>query len=159
VQFSQNELETFFNRNQEDYSFSEDVFLLNYISFTNEERAILFREKALELNWSNAFTEFENDSTLYNHFQNHSLKLSDIQSKRISRVIDKLYQNEISLVMHTELNNFVVVQQIDKIPKNSIPNFDYVKSDVEQSYLMLKQRKMIKDYLDSLITKKNVKIF
>ncbi len=73
--------------------------------------------------------------------------------------MQKLLNGEISLVIETELNNFVVVQQIDKINQNSIPNFKYVKNDVYKSFLMLKQREIIRNYLDSLLTQKNIKIY
>ena len=85
--------------------------------------------------------------------------MSEIQSKPIIRVLKKLYNSEISLVIETELNNFVVVQQIEKISKDSLPQFKYVKNNVKKSFIMLKQRELIRNYLDSLLTQKNIKIY
>jgi len=101
----------------------------------------------------------DNDSALVVNQQNTIYKLSEIQSKRIMRVLKELFNNEISLVIKTELNDFVVVQQIDKIDRNTVPKYNYVKENVKISFLVSKQRQQIRSYLDSLIAHRSVKIY
>ncbi len=159
INYSEADLNKYFTLNKGDYSFSEDVHVLNYIAFYNEENAISFRSNAISNGWANSLAGIVKDSILIESQQNRVLKLSEIQSKRTIRVLKKLFRNEISLVVKTELNNFIVVQQIDKIPKNTIPKFKFVKDNVRKSYIVLKQREQIRNYLDSLISHKNVKIY
>ncbi|MCB0730100.1 MAG: peptidyl-prolyl cis-trans isomerase [Ignavibacteriae bacterium] len=159
IDVNESELNNYFQKNVDDFSFSDDGYVINYVEFKNESNAIKFRNKAISQGWESALSEFENDSSLVTILQNHTFKLSEIQSIRTSRVLSKLYKNEISLVVQTELNNFIVVQQIEKIAKNSVPKFEFIKDKVKTSFLILKQKELVNSYLDSLISQKNVKIF
>ncbi len=87
------------------------------------------------------------------------LKSTKIQSKKLFRVLKELYKDEISLAIETELNKFVVVQLIDKIDPSTIPQFNYVKDVVQESFIIFSQREMVRSFLDSLIAEKKVKVF
>lgn len=156
---SDSELRRYFSVNRDDYNYSNDAFVLNFVEFTEEESAIKFRNVAISDGWENSLNLFSSDSNLIVNVSNQIFNSSEIQSKRVMRVINRLYKNEISLVVKTELNNFVIVQQIDKIVKNSIPKFKYIKKNVADSYIVLKQKELIRNYLDSLISVKSVKIY
>ncbi|MCW8849522.1 MAG: peptidylprolyl isomerase [Melioribacteraceae bacterium] len=159
IEISEDELKEYFEVNEEDYNFSDEAYILNLVSFSNEESAIRFRNNAIIDGWEKAVSKLVEEDELLESKQDKIFKLSEIQSRRISRVLQKLFNGEISLVIETELNNFVVVQQIDKINQNSIPNFKYVKNDVYKSFLILKQKEIVRNYLDSLLTQKNIKIY
>ena len=159
IEIIDNELKKYFEKNKDDYNFSDDAYILNLVAFGNEESAIRFRNNAILGGWKDAVSKLVEEDELLENRKEKIFKLSEIQSRRISRVLQKLYNDEISLVIETELNNFVVVQQIDKISKNSIPNFKYVKNDVRKSFLILKQKELIRNYLDSLLTQKQIKIY
>jgi len=157
--FSDSELRRHFLNNKEDYNYSNDAFVLNFVEFNTEENAIKFRDIAISEGWDSALNSFGNDSTLILNVRNQIFNVSEIQSKRTMRVIKRLFKNEISLVVRTELNNFVIVQQVDKIVKNSVPKFKYIKQSVKNSYLILKQKELVRNYIDSLLSEKNVKIY
>jgi uncharacterized protein YeeX (DUF496 family) len=159
VSIGEKELRKYFEENKSDYNLSYDSYILNYAEFSSEESAINFRDNAIENGWDKAIQSFVNDSTLVINSENRLYKLSEIQSERTLRVLKKLFKNEISFVINTELNNFVVVQQLDEIVKNSTPKFQYVKENVRNSMLVLKQREQVRLLLDSLINQKNVKIY
>ncbi len=159
VIIGEKELRKYFEENKSDYNLSYDSYILNYAEFSSEESAINFRDNAIENGWDKAIQSFVNDSTLVINSENRLYKLSEIQSERTLRVLKKLFKNEISFVINTELNNFVVVQQLDEIVKNSTPKFQYVKENVRNSMLVLKQREQVRLLLDSLINQKNVKIY
>jgi hypothetical protein len=156
---SNEELINYYNLNREDYSILDDAFIINLISFKNEESAIEFREIAIQESWAEAVARFEYDSSLVKILHNKFFNQSEIQSKKILRILQRLFINEISLVVNTELNNFVVVQQIDILTKNTTPEFNYVEDNVRESYIILKQQELVREYIDSLITKKKVKIY
>lgn len=159
IKYNDAELNKYFNQNKDDYNFLHDAFILNLVEFSDEENAIAFRNFAIANGWQKSFQKFRNDDSILDNFQNEVFKLSEIQSRRTIRVLQKLFPKEISLVVNTELNTFVVVQQIEKINKNTTPKFKFVKENVRKSYIVLKQREQIRNYLDSLIIQKKVKIY
>jgi hypothetical protein len=159
VEYSEKDIKNYYEKNKNDYSFSHNAYILNYTIFNDESKAINFRNSVINEGWQNSLSIFKNDSSLVNNWENKLFKLTEIQSPKITRVLQKLNKNEISLVIKTELNNFVVVQQIDEITKNSIPAYQYVKENVKASFLISKQKEQIRNYLDSLISNKNVKIY
>ena len=48
---------------------------------------------------------------------------------------------------------------IDKIDPSTVPQFDYVKDEVKENYIVYTQREMIQNFLDSLIVEKKVKVY
>lgn len=159
VQYSENDLKAFFNNNKEDFNFIHDSYVLNFASFSSERSAIKFRDNVINDGWNSAIVKFNSDLSLIEKYQNKLFRLSEIQSKRIQRILQKLKSNEVSLVIKTELNSFVVVQQIDLILKNTVPQYKYVKESVKNSFLANKSREQINYYVDSLINNMNVKIY
>lgn len=131
----------FYNSNKEDFIFGTDAFILNLISFKSEENAINFRNNAIENNWDEALTAFENSEELIDNYVNKVYRSSQIHSNKLLRVLMELFQDEISLVVETEPNNFVVVQMIDKVDRSTIPQFDYVKDRVKESYILTAKKK------------------
>ncbi len=159
INFSNEELLSFFKKTKNDYKNSSKIYVVNIISFNNEAKAINFRNKGIQIGWDKAVNLFKNDSSVIEIGINKVYQDFHIQSKVLSRILKGQYLNEISPVIKTELNNFVVVQQIDKIDKNSIPKFKYLKDKVRERYLMLKQKELVRFFIDSLITEKKVKIY
>lgn len=159
ARYSDTELKKYFNKNKEDYSFFSDAYILNYVLFRDEEDAIEFRNKAISDSWNRALSGLKNNNALLDNHQEKTFKLEDIQSKRIIRILKKLYKKEISFVIKTELNQYCIVQQIDIIRKNSIPKFKYIKESIQKTYMVIKQQELVKNYIDSLMATKNVKIY
>ena len=157
--YSKSDLRKYYQDNKDDFSFGEDGYLINMISFNNEPKAISFRNYAIREGWNEALSLFEADTTILNVLSKKLFKLSEVQSKLVSRVLTSMFKGEISVVVNTELNNFVIVQQLDKINRNSIPKFEYVIDDVLSSYTIIQKRDMVKDFIDSLMVQQNVKIY
>ena len=157
--YSKSDLRKYYQDNKDDFSFGEDGYLINMISFNNEPKAISFRNYAIREGWNEALSLFEADTTILNVLSKKLFKLSEVQSKLVSRVLTSMFKGEISVVVNTELNNFVIVQQIDKINRNSVPKFEYVFDDVLSSYTIIQKRDMLKDFIDSLMVQQNVKIY
>lgn len=159
INYTEDDLVDFYNSNKEDFIFGTDAFILNLISFKSEENAINFRNNAIENNWDEALTAFENSEELIDNYVNKVYRSSQIHSNKLLRVLMELFQDEISLVVETEPNNFVVVQMIDKVDRSTIPQFDYVKDRVKESYIFNSQKEMLKHFLDSLKLERKVKVF
>jgi hypothetical protein len=157
--YGNSELLEYYKENKNNFLLSTDAYILNYISFLTEEEAINFRNKAIAKGWQKAEQEIVNKDDVVRNYQDKLIKISQIPSKRILRVLKEQYRNEISLVVRTELNNFVVVQQTEKIKRNSIPKFRYIKKEVEAMYIASKNKELARSYINKLITEKQVKIY
>lgn len=157
--FNNKDLISFFKRTKNNFKLNSKVYIVNLISFSDETKAIKFRNEGILNGWNNAVNLFKNDSSIVKIESNKIYNDFHIQSQILSRILKGLYLNEVSPVIKTELNNFVVVQEIDKFQKGSIPDFKYIRDKVEERYLIIKQKKLVRDFIDSLITVKNVKIY
>lgn len=159
IKFTDDDLLEYYNSKKEDFVFGTDVFILNLISFRNEESAINFRNSVIESNWQIASEEIRNKKDLIEDYKNKTYRSSQIHSSKLLRILMELFQDEISLVVETEPNKFVIVQMIDKIDQSTIPQFEYVKDKVRESYILNSQKELISHFLDSLKIDKKVKVF
>ena len=152
-------VQNYFNKNRDDYVLLEDAYVINQASFKNESSAIKFRNSVIKEGWDTAVNLVSVDSSLLDLKIQSTLKRSQFKSKLIARALDKLFNGEVTLVIKTELNDFAIVELIDKIPKNSIPKYKYIKQNVLSSYQYHKKKEIAREYIDSLMTLKNVKIY
>ncbi len=157
--FSNRQLLEYYKKNKNNFLLPTDAYILNYISFLTEEDAINFRNKAINKGWIKAEREIVKKSNIVENYKNKLIKVSQIPSKKILRLLKEQYRNEISLVIKTELNNFVVVQQKEKIKRNSIPKFKYIKNEVQTMYTAEKNKELVRNYINKLISEKQVKIY
>lgn len=159
VKYNYQDLREFYLSKKNDFSLSTNAYILNYASFKTEESAINYRNDAIENKWENSINHYKNNSDLIEQHSDKIYKPSQIQSEKLLRVLTELYKGEISLVIPTELNNYVVVQMIDKIEPNTVPRFEYIKDQIRENYIVYTQREMIRNFLDSLIVEKKVKVY
>lgn len=158
IQISQAELEDYFFKNRKNFEFSDDAYVLNLVSFKEEDKAIDYRNFALNQGWGKALSNL-NDSIIIENNQNKIYQLSHIQSKKIIRVLGELLLNEISPIIKTEQENFIIVQLISKIEKNTVPEFKFISEQVEKIYRIQKQRELIRTYISQLLSEEKVKIY
>ncbi|PID56397.1 MAG: hypothetical protein CR986_10215 [Ignavibacteriae bacterium] len=104
-------------------------------------------------------TNVNNSEFVIDNSQNRLFHFYNIQSPKLVRVIRRLYDNEISLIVKTELNHFIIVQLIEKIDKNQIPKFEYIQKKIKENYIGTQQKEIVKNYLDSLYAVKKIKIY
>lgn len=159
INLDESKLKSFYSKNKEDYILANDAYVINYAEFKDEQDAIKFRDYAIHSGWDESLKNNIKDLSLLRQEKHKVLQLAEIQSPRIIRVLKELFKNEISLVIKTELNNSAVVQYLDKLNQNNVPNFKYVKDDVARTYKIFMQQKLIRKFIDSLFTKKNIKIY
>jgi len=158
MEIRKEDLVKYFLANKENYRLPTDAYILNYICFTNEKDAIKFRSVTLLKNWQFAKEKNENKKNVLKEYIDKLVKVSDIQSKKLLRVLKELRRNETSIVIETELSNFVVVQLVNKLNKNDIPKLKYVKESVKITYAAQMNKKMVSNFINKLIMQKDVKL-
>ncbi|MEE9429561.1 MAG: peptidyl-prolyl cis-trans isomerase [Melioribacteraceae bacterium] len=156
---SEKELRKYYKIHKSDYELPTDGYILNFISFGNLEDAILFRSSILKKKWKLAKNKLKNQNNIVKSYSDKLIKVSDINSKKLLRVLKELRKKETSIVIETELSNFVVVQLLEKVSKNEVPKLKYVKEKVRAIYQAQINKELVRNYINGLTTKKNVKIY
>lgn len=158
LNITDDKLENFYFAHKEDFKLFNDATLLNRISFSEEDKAILFRSTVLKSDWDKAYHVFMNDSTLINNKTNLLLNDYQIQPLLLLRIIKGLNKNEVSLVLHYTENNYEVIQLVDRYNKGTTPPFPLIKEKVAELYFAQKQQSFVKNYLDNLRLNNDIEI-
>ena len=156
---SNTKLANYFKSHKDDYLLPVDSYILNYIRFSDEKDAIKFRSKVLLKDWQLATVEVENNKNVEKKYVAKLVKVTEIQSKKMLRVLKELRIRETSIVIQTELSSFVVVQLIEKLKKNTVPKLKYIEEDVRTIYEAQINKEKVRNYINKLTTQKNVKVY
>ena len=155
---SDNTLSLFYDKIKESLTLTDDGYVLNMFDFNNEQSASEFRNLAVQNDWNNAKYDFENDSSVVSSSSNEFLYGYRLSPLDLSRTVKALNPGEISLVVQKEPSLFTVVQLIKIIDKNTVPDFNLVKDEVEEIYYFEKRKELFQKYLDQLYSKYKVEL-
>jgi len=157
-QFTNDELENFFEENESSFKLPFNAYYLNLVNFSEIDAAVNFRSDLIMTGWEEAVKKSEHDSSLVN-FENAVLvSEQDIQPVRLLRILEGLYPLEISIVIPDERGYYSVVQLIDKYSTGSIPDFYAVKSEVERRYKAALTELAIENYINELYSLSDIEI-
>lgn len=158
VDIDNEEIRNFYNERSEEFRFGSDVYVYHLIKFSNEIKAINFRNTLIETDWHKAYNVFSEDQSIL--FAASELMRYDYQlnSPVLARILKHLDKNEVSIIFETEPGVFNIVQLVEKINKNEIPDLQFVKKSVRERLAMLKKQEMYREYLDNLFGKYNIVI-
>ena len=128
------------------------------MNFSNEQSAFEFRNSALQSSWKEAKVKYETDSFFVSQSDetfNLGYKISPLE---LSRTIKVMLPGEISLVVKKEPALFTVVQLVKIIEKNTVPEFNFVKNEIEEMYYFGKRKELLSEYLNQLYSKYKVEL-
>jgi hypothetical protein len=152
------ELFGYYDKNKNYFISTSNAFLLNRVYFTDEEKAIRFRNNAINSDWANAVNIFSEDSSINKSYTFALIDEYSIYPNQLNKIIIDLYPQEISIVITEKPGYYSIVQMIKKISKNSILPFELIKSDVKKKLLAEKKNQIIKDYLKELYSQNEIEI-
>ncbi len=156
--YDSKDLEDFYNQHQIEFKRFYDSYLVNVLDFTNEDKAIQFRNTVLESDWDKALNVFKGDSTIHSISSDKLYYDFEIHPAALSRIITSLNPGELSVVISDEPGHFVVVQEIQKYEPGSIPPFDVVKSQVSIRFEAERKNTIIKNYIKELYSKNDIEV-
>ncbi len=155
---SDEELMKYFQKYYDDFKLLQNTYLLNWAEFSNSESALKFRTTVLNTNWLKAQNAFINDSSLINIKYQTLFYEQDISPSVVSRAISGLYDNEISILLKSDKNRFIIIQFIKKYSENDIPPFELIKDEVKNRYIESKKQEILKTYLKNLYSKNEIEV-
>jgi hypothetical protein len=141
-----------------EFRLSTRGFIMNIADFIDEDKAIRFRNQAIEKGWNNAFNIFMGEQSIVNHKSNHLFRDYELSPASIERLVNQLYPNEISIVISTKPGYYTVVQLLARMESGSIPDFEYVKQDAEQRVIAIKRQSLVNSFIKDLYSKSRIEI-
>lgn len=157
VNSSTADLTNYYELNKEDFNLPADSYVLNIARFNKEISIVKFRDALFEMDWNDALLINNSDLEL----SEYKKMLYDYELRPASmlKVIKNLLPGEISIIFRPEHNKYMVVQMIRSFRKNEIPDFEFVKNEVKEKFLMNKKRLYYDELMSELHSKYNVEIY
>lgn len=152
------ELFEYYNKNKSYFVCDAKTFLINRVYFTDEEKAIQFRNSAINAEWENVVRAFTEDSSINKSYFLTLINENSIYPNQLSKIINDLYPQEISIVITEKPGYYSIVQLLKKISKGSILPFELIKNDVKKRFLAEKKNQIIRDYLKELYSQNEIEI-
>lgn len=152
------ELEKFFEENKNDFKLFYDAFQVNRIRFNNEDKAIQFRNSAIETGWNKAALAFLNDPGMLSRRDNQLVYMHQFQSANLSNIIVDLSAGEISIVINSGSSDFSVVQLVNKFSMGDIPPLEAIKDEAEKRLIAKKKQEFLQNYMKELYSKYDIEI-
>lgn len=158
IKFETENLEVFYENNKHLFTSRQKTFLINSVEFESEDQSVQFRTAAVESDWSKAMNAFSgNSAILVSNFKSLYSE-TDFFSAQLSRLINGLSQNEISIVFENENHHSEVIQLLQKYEPGDLMPFEVVQKDVEEEFLADKREEIIRTYLKDLYSNNEIEI-
>jgi len=158
INYSDEDLIKYYESNKNYFRLNTDAYLINKVSFNNEDNAIKFRSLALDSEWKKAVSAFVNDSSLIINTVSDLVEESNIYPVQLSRIIKDFYPEEISIVITNKPGYYSIVQLLNKLGKESVPPFELIKAKVEKRFIAEKKKALVEEYLKNLYSQNEIEI-
>lgn len=152
---SDSELRAYYEDFKNDFILPADAFAYNIASFGSKSDAINFRKLALE-NWNEAIGLY--NQKLINESFIEFEYIFNIRPVNLLRVLNKMYINEVSVILNLTDSVFTIAQLKERFEKGELPKFESVKEEVRNRYRIKLKQQLYKDYIDGLYAKYDVVI-
>jgi hypothetical protein len=157
-QFTQDELENFFEENQSSFRLPFNSYFLNRANFSQRDAAVKFRSALIMNGWNGAVNEVKHTQQLVDLADSILIPEQDIQPVSLLRILEGLYPLEISIVIPDERGYYSVVQLIDKYSAGTIPPFSAVKNEVDKRYKSALTELAVENYINDLYSLSEIEI-
>lgn len=162
IEISDEEINDYYIKNNDEFVLNEDVVKLNIVTFKERKPAIAFRAEILRTDdWSGALKKIVDDSVNSNMIV--SITSSQLYTQltlfpvELWKIAQNLQKNEVSFPVKIG-TYFYIVQVLDKFLKNSIAPFDLVSEEIKNRLLIEKRKKKYEVLITSLLNKYKTEI-
>ncbi len=158
INISDDNLAEYYEKNKLYFTADEDYFKLNKIYFNNADKAIKFRNIAVESSWQNALNIFENDLSVVKKANMLVVKESNLYPVQIAKVIKDFYPQEISIVITEKPGYYSLVQFLAKYSKGSELPVESIKGEITKRYKAELKTEAIENHIKELYSKNDIEI-
>ena len=158
IEVNDDEIKKYYDDSKDNFKLSDDAFRINIVHFNNFDKAVLFRNKLVDSDWSRTISAFKGDSSVIALESSVLIYKYQVQPINLLKQLYYMEPNEVSIVLQTGQLDFAVVQMVDKLYKDSPAPFEFIKDEVRNRLLAIKKREFVKNYIDKLISDHNLEI-
>lgn len=152
------DVRSYYNSSLNEFRLSTRAFIINRADFIDEDKAIRFRNQAIEKGWSYAFNDFMKDQSIVSNKSNQLFRDYELSPAAIERLVNQLYPQEISIVISFKPGYYTVVQLLDRLESGSIPEFEYIKQEAEQRVIAIRRQSLVDSFIKELYSKSKIEI-
>ena len=153
-----NDVKGYFEKHKNEFKTVDNYYLINFISFTNEDKAVHFRTTVIESNWNKALIAFKGDPSIFDEESSWFLSEHEIEPITLLRLIQELNSDEVSIVLSDDQNKYIVVQLLQKFDKGVVPPLGLISKNVEKRFTAEKKQDIIKNYIKDLYSKNEIDV-
>jgi hypothetical protein len=151
-------LQAFYFGNKENFVIQDEGFVLNISSFFSEDDAAEFRNELNRKEWSKVFDQLSKSEKVKASIQNRFFYTKDFYNQEILNLVNQMEEEEVSIILSSEPNDFKIFQLVRKFDKYSIPDFIYIEEIVNDIYKVKRTKELYQEFLNNLYEKYNVEI-
>ena len=131
---------------------------LNFADFNNEDKAIKFRSLLFDSDWEKALNIFKTDSSIIK-VQNEVL-LNDYQIQPVSlqRIVSQLNPQEVSIVLNYQPGHYMVIQELQKFDKGTVPPYEVIKPEVEKRFVAEMKNNFLQSYIKDIYSNNDIEV-
>lgn len=158
IETDPNEIKTYYEKNINEFRIPTEAYALNLAEFIDEDKAIRFRNLAVNTGWSKAVTQFISDEYVVNHRSNRLFLSYEINPAPLFRLVNELYPQEISIVISSKPGYYTVVQLLERLTDGSVPSFEYVEQNAKDRVIAIKRQALLNNFIKELYSKSKIEI-
>lgn len=152
------EIRTYYEKNINEFRIPTEAYALNLAEFIDEDKAIRFRNLAVNTGWSKAVTQFISDEYVVNHRSNRLFLSYEINPAPLYRLVKELYPQEISIVISSKPGYYTVVQLLERLTDGSVPSYEYVEQNVKERVIAIKRQALLNNFIKELYSNSKIEI-
>ena len=152
------EVENYYSKHQNEFAFFYNTYYLNFADFNNEDKAIKFRSLLFDSDWEKALNIFKTDSSIIK-VQNEVL-LNDYQIQPVSlqRIVSQLNPQEVSIVLNYQPGHYMVIQELQKFDKGTVPPYEVIKPEVEKRFVAEMKNNFLQSYIKDIYSNNDIEV-
>lgn len=155
---SDEDLLKYYEINKNYFYSSAKNYLINKVVFVDADKAIKFRNTAIQENWETAVNIFLSDSSIRKNYSFQLVEENNIYPFQLARILKDFYPLEISILITEKAGYYSVVQLMKSFPANTTLPFEVIKDKIKQRFLAETKSQLIKEYLKELYSQNQVEI-
>lgn len=152
------ELKNYYEENISEFKIPTEAYAINSMEFIDEDKAISFRNLAVKNDWQKASSQFSGDPTIVSQLSRQFVLTFEIVPSALTRILNELYPQEISIVIPIKPGYYSVVQLIEKIEKGRTPPFEYIQNEVYKRAYAQRRQILVDEYLKKLYSNSDIEI-
>lgn len=155
---NEQEIEPFYIENIKEFELGFNAFLINKITFNDEQQALKFRNMVIESNWNKALNVYKGDLSVVSGNTGIFLYEYEIEPGDFIRIAKEMNPQEVSIVLENPEGNFVLIQVLEKFNAGTIPSYEFIKGRVKKRFLNSKKEEFIKEYIRNLYSQNDIEV-